>query len=173
VWYKTGGESRYGRQALRCVQQRQSVDGSRLSACVESWRRNHSTGGGCRGESPITLANEAALRRALEAAGIDFIEGRRRRGRRSLSQAARTEDAGNMTATSALASLGCEYEPAQEAMLNCCSPSTFRSICLPSSGPLGSAGARIERCSFAYIIQLRVDLLFRCHPPRVSSKCSL
>jgi hypothetical protein len=26
------------------------------------------------GEIPVTLANEAALRRALEAAGIDFIE---------------------------------------------------------------------------------------------------
>ena len=26
------------------------------------------------GEVPVTLANEAALRRALEAAGIDFIE---------------------------------------------------------------------------------------------------
>jgi hypothetical protein len=26
------------------------------------------------GEIPVTLANEAALRRALEAAGVDFIE---------------------------------------------------------------------------------------------------
>jgi hypothetical protein len=28
-----------------------------------------------KGEIPVTLANEAALRRALEAAGIEFIEG--------------------------------------------------------------------------------------------------
>ena len=50
------------------------ADGSRLSARVESWRRNHRRADVVEGEIPVTLANEAALRRALEAAGIDFIE---------------------------------------------------------------------------------------------------
>src|SRR4029079_17594299 len=68
------------------------------------------------GEIPVTLGNEAALRRALKAAGIDFIEdaaegkafafaGRENRGRRD-------HDSHFCSCL-----VWCEYEPAQEAML--------------------------------------------------------
>jgi hypothetical protein len=53
-----------------------------------------------------------------------------------------------MTATSALASFGVSTKPAQEAMLNCCSPSTFRSIVSLAQGRSAQHEARIERCSF-------------------------
>jgi hypothetical protein len=56
------------------------------------------------GEIPVTLGNEAALRRALGSRRYIIEDDGVGEGVR------KTEDAGNMTATSALPSFGCEYE---------------------------------------------------------------